>query len=105
MNSSDFINFIFEISGGFFVLLSILATHKAKKIEGVSILMVLFFTSWGYWNLYYYPSLGQLLSGLGAASVALANTFWLCQIMYYKRRIQQTSNKEVVSATSSLGHR
>jgi uncharacterized membrane protein YfcA len=86
MYISDIINGLFECSGGFFILLSILRLHKDKQVRGVSWLQVGFFSSWGFWNLYFYPHLGQWLSFAGGMFLVLANTFWLGQIAYYSRK-------------------
>jgi hypothetical protein len=39
----------------------------------------LFFTSWGVWNLYYYPSLGQWLSFAAGIALCLGNIAWVSQ--------------------------
>jgi len=44
-----------------------------------------FFTSWGMWNLFYYPHLGQWYSFAGGVFIVSVNTFWLGQIIYYRR--------------------
>lgn len=82
---NDIINAIFECSGGFFVFLSILQLIKDKRVAGVSPWCVGFFMSWGYWNMYYYPSLDQFWSGIGAIGVAITNTIWLYLLLYYWR--------------------
>lgn len=74
---NDVVNAAFECLGGFAVLLSIVKTLKDKQVRGVHWGTVVFFTTWGYWNLYYYPSLGQTISGYGALGVALMNTMWI----------------------------
>ena len=82
----DVINGAFECSGGFFVLLSVIKMLKDKKVAGVSILTVLFFTSWGLWNLYYYPYLNQIVSFLGGVFVVIANFAWLYLVIKYRSR-------------------
>lgn len=82
----DLINASFELLAGFAILMSIFALHKSKSAEGVAPHTIAFFTLWGIWNLIYYPSLGQIASTIGAISVAAANAFWLCQIVYYSRK-------------------
>ena len=59
MNLSDIINGSFELLGSVFILPSIIALYKAKQSKGIHWIHVLFFTSWGYWNLYYYPHLSH----------------------------------------------
>ena len=82
----DMINGAFECSGGFFVLLSVARTLRDKHVAGVSMLTVLFFTSWGLWNLYYYPYLGQVVSFIGGVFVVGANLAWLYLIVRYRRK-------------------
>lgn len=82
----DLINGLFECSGGFFIALSIIKLYKEKKVRGVSWLHVGFFTSWGFWNLYYYPHLGQWFSFIGGLALVISNTIWLVQIAYYTGR-------------------
>lgn len=56
---------------------------KDKKIRGVSILSALVFGLWGWWNLYYYPFLEQILSFLGGIFVVTANTTWVVLALHY----------------------
>jgi len=82
----DNINGAFEMAGGAFVALNVLRLHRDKNVRGVSMVTVAFFTVWGAWNLIYYPALDQWWSALGASSVAIMNTVWLGQIIYYTRK-------------------
>lgn len=79
----DLINGCYEALGSLFILMSILRLHKDKKVRGVSIIGVAFFMSWGYWNLYYYPSLNQWWSFIGGLFIVISNTFWVGQMIYY----------------------
>lgn len=83
--NNDLINAAFEMAGGFFILLSVRRAYLDKKVAGVSWLHVLFFTFWGAWNLYYYPSLGQYLSFYAGQFLVLVNTIWVSQLIYYGR--------------------
>lgn len=82
----DLVNGLYECSGAPFILLSILKLHRDKKVRGVHWIYVLFFASWGYWNLYYYPHLGQWCSFFGGLMLVLTNTFWLFQMIYYLKK-------------------
>lgn len=82
----DTINGMLELGGGLFILLSVFKLHREKKVRGVSWLHVSYFAAWGYWNLLYYPHLGQWLSFAGSLAVVLVNTFWLGQMIYYNRK-------------------
>ena len=59
MNWADAINAAFE-GGMVFVLgRSVLQLYRDKRVAGLHWSLVAFTTTWGAWNLYYYPSLGQ----------------------------------------------
>lgn len=82
----DLINGIFEVCGAPFIMMSIIALNKDKKVRGVSWMHVSFFSAWGYWNLYYYPHLNQWASFYGGLFLVVTNTVWLGQIFYYLRK-------------------
>ena len=86
----DLINACFELGGGFIILLNISKVYKDKEVKGFHWVVLLFFTLWGYWNLYYYPYLHQWLSFIGGLSIVSSNTIYLSMIIYYMLK----SNKE-----------
>lgn len=88
----DFLNGLFELAGGLFILISVLKLHREKKARGISYIHVGYFTAWGYWNLYYYPHLNQWLSFVGTISIVAINTFWLVQLIYYTIKEKQNGN-------------
>lgn len=79
----DIVNGCFEVLGGAFVALSIRKTLKDKRVRGVSWLTTAFFAAWGWWNLFYYPSLGQWVSFAGGIGVVAANTTWVALLVWY----------------------
>jgi hypothetical protein len=81
----DQLNGMFELMGGLFILLSCIKLYKDKKVKGVSYIHVTYFTLWGYWNIHYYPHLGQWMSFAGSLAVTLVNTIWLAMMLYYRR--------------------
>ena len=83
MTPPDLINGSFEIGGFLVTCLSIKKLHHDRLVRGVSFWQVLFFASWGYWNLFYYPHLEQWASTTAAALLALANTVWGCQLILW----------------------
>jgi uncharacterized membrane protein YfcA len=83
---NDLINAIFELGGGLLITLNCIQLRKDKQVKGVSIPVVAFFSVWGFWNIYYYPSLGQTLSFIGGIIIALANTTWVIMAIYYARK-------------------
>lgn len=82
----DLFNAVFELGGCLLVLLSIRQTLRDKQVRGVHWGTVLFFACWGYWNLYYYPHLGQWLSLAGGIGVTVANSTWVGLLIYYSRK-------------------
>lgn len=81
---NDLINGSFEVLAGFMVLNHCRAVLRDKAVAGVSILSTLFFSLWGVWNLYYYPSLNQWLSFMGGIIIVFANILWVCLLIKYK---------------------
>lgn len=86
MTWQDLVNGLFETSGGFFILLSVLKLLRDKRVYGVHWLTTAFFMSWGWWNLYYYPHLGQWVSFGGGVFLVGMNTIWVGLLLYYARR-------------------
>jgi uncharacterized membrane protein YfcA len=83
---NDLVNSIFELGGGLLITLNCFRLYKDKVVKGVSVATVAFFSLWGYWNIYYYPSLGQTLSFIGGIVIAVANTVWVGMAIYYAKR-------------------
>lgn len=85
MQIPDLINGIFEFVGSVFLWLNVRKLYVDKMVRGYDWRTTAFFMSWGYWNLYFYPSLDQWLSFIGGCSIVLANTVWLGQMYYYRK--------------------
>jgi hypothetical protein len=81
----DLINGAFEALAGLFVLNHCRALHRDKMVRGVSIVSTAFFTSWGFWNLYYYPALGQWASFAGGLFIVSGNVLWVGMLLHYRR--------------------
>lgn len=86
MTWQDLITGLFEACGGWLVFLNVYQTWKDKQVKGVHIASNIFFTSWGVWNLYYWPHLDQWLAFSGGIPLAVANACWLAQVWYYGRK-------------------
>ena len=80
---NDLINGLFESIGSIAIWLNVIRLYQDKKIAGINISTTVFFTSWGLWNMYYYPSLGQWLSFWGGLSMCVANSIWIAMSLYY----------------------
>lgn len=57
MSTHDQINSVFEFCAIFMILNHCLVLYKDKKVRGVSVLSSVFFTTWSFWNTYYYPNI------------------------------------------------
>lgn len=82
----DTINGLFEIVGAIFVGrdIQLLARHKSVKGKGLG--SNIFFSGWALWNLYYYPSLDQWMSFIGAILLLVSNLTWFLMALYYLRK-------------------
>jgi hypothetical protein len=56
---------------------------KDKQVKGYSLWTPIFFTSWGAWNLFYYPHLGQTLSFAAGILVLCVNAVYLGLLIHY----------------------
>ncbi len=86
----DVVNGIFEATGAFFVWGNAWKLHQDREIKGVYWPSWIFFSSWGIWNLYYYPSLSQWWSFVGGALLVTGNLAWVTQaaLLSRKRRVE-----------------
>lgn len=83
----DAVNGTFELGGGIVILvLNIRGTYRDKQVRGVNPWATLFFTSWGFWNLIFYPAVGAWASFAGGAFLASMNLIWFGQLYYYSRK-------------------
>jgi hypothetical protein len=83
MNFPDLINGLFELGGSVVLWLNVVQTYRDKGYRGVTAASTFFFSAWGYWNLYYYPSLNQWVSFFAGISIVAANTTWFGLMLYY----------------------
>lgn len=84
MSWQDLTNGGFELFGGTVNWINVYRIYKDKQVRGVSIIPSVFFTSWGFWNLYYYPSLHQWASFWGGAVIVGANFAWVSLAWRYR---------------------
>jgi hypothetical protein len=92
----DVINGMFESFGGFFILFSCIKLFKQKKVRGVSLVHISYFTLWGFWNPYYYSHLQQWTSLFGGSFVVVVNLLWLILLFYYIRKEKnETCNRDL----------
>lgn len=80
----DLINGVIEAVAGLFVLNHCRVLYAHKETRGVSIVSVIFFMLWGFWNLYYYPHLNQPISYYGGLFVVAANVVYVGMMFSYR---------------------
>lgn len=73
----DLINGLFELVGGLLLAINVRRLWIDREIAGISPWPVAFFTSWGFWNLFFYPHLACWWSFAGGLLVVAANAAWL----------------------------
>jgi hypothetical protein len=83
MNWPDIVNGTLEALSGVMVLNHCRVLRADRRVAGVSIASVAFFTFWGVWNLFYYPALGQLWSLAGGVVVMAANGLYVAMLLHY----------------------
>ena len=80
----DAINGLFEFIGALLVINSIRVLLYDRAVQGVSVFSCCAFSTWGVWNLFYYPYLGQWLSFAGGACLCAANLTWVGLMLFFK---------------------
>lgn len=84
MLTPDQINGCFEIVGGIFCSINVWRIWKDKQVKGVSLWPVIFFTTWGLNNTWFYPHYDLWYSFAGGLLLPLSNFAWLVLALYYK---------------------
>jgi hypothetical protein len=77
INIPDLVNGAFELSGGVVCWLNVKRLLRDRSVQGVDWRVSAFFSAWGFWNLFYYPQLGQWASFAGGVALVIANTTWV----------------------------
>ena len=85
MNIPDVVNATFEVGGAFAISASIVKLLHDREVKGVSWYMIAFFTSWGAWNVFYYPHLGQLWSFYAGIAVLATNVVYLTLLVRFSK--------------------
>lgn len=83
---ADYINGIFEFVGALMLCKNVQVLLKDKKVQGVHWMPTMFFTTWGMWNLFYYPSLDQWASFFGGLAIVTVNAVWLTLVLRYRNK-------------------
>lgn len=83
---NDFINGAFELCGALFTWRNAYQLYLDKQVRGVYWPFYGFLVAWGFWNLYYYPSLGQWFSTAAGVVLVAGNMAWLGLALSYRRK-------------------
>jgi hypothetical protein len=84
IHTPDLINGLFEGWGGVAIWGNVRRISRDRCTRGVSLKSTAFFTSWGFWNLFYYPHLAQWLSFTGGLFIVAGNTVWIALAWRYR---------------------
>ena len=105
MINPDIINGLFEFISGLFMLTNIIKLVKDKTVKGYNWYSVVFFSFWGGWNLFYYPSLDQYFSFIAGIFLFLINIIWVGTVWYYKireKKLKEIKHKEALNIANRL---
>ncbi len=83
--TGDVANAAFELFGAVLNWKNVAQIRRDRRVRGVDWRTWVFFTAWGWWNLYYYPSLGQWFSTAAGAVMVTANTVWISYAIKYRK--------------------
>lgn len=86
MITPDTINALFEVCGSVAVWLNFAAILKDRGYAGTRVPMMLFFTSWGFWNLFFYSHLMQWMSMLASILLTSGNVAVVAAMLYFGRK-------------------
>jgi len=87
-DAPDMVNGTFELLAALFLAVNVVKLYHDREVRGVSWISVFFFTTWGAWNLFYYPHLGQWISYLGGVAVLAVNLTWLSMLFMLTRNTE-----------------
>jgi hypothetical protein len=80
---NDLVNGLLELFGAVLLLGNCRLLLQHKRVQGVSVTPTAFFSAWGVWNLYFYPTQGLWLSFFGGVCLACVNLAWVGLAFYY----------------------
>lgn len=90
---ADALNACFEFGGAIAVFMSVIALWKAKRWEGLSPWNMIFFNTWGVWNLYFYSHLSQPLSMVAGMCLQAINLTYLFLLWRYRNGTERPASR------------
>jgi hypothetical protein len=85
MTTHDAINAVFEGGGAIFLCLNVRRLLKDKSVKGVSLLTTSWWTTWGFWNVYFYSAVNTPASFYAGIAVVIVNAVWLGLALWFAR--------------------
>ena len=82
----DIINGVFEVCGAVATWMNFAAIVKDRGYAGTRIPMMLFFLSWGFWNLFFYAHLLQWVSLYASLLLTTGNVANVGAMWYFGRK-------------------
>jgi hypothetical protein len=82
---NDLVNGLLELVGAILLLNNCRVLYRHQKVEGVSVTATAYFSCWGMWNLYFYPSNHLWFSFAGAICLTLTNISWVGMAICYRK--------------------
>lgn len=92
MNKPDLINGLFELAGAVATGYNLVVLLRHKQVRGFAPWAYVYFTTWGAWNIYYYPHLHQFISLAGTICITISNCLYTGFALYYVRRSRRSQN-------------
>jgi hypothetical protein len=83
MQFNDLVNGLFELFGAVLTWINVKKLYKDKTVKGVYWPVWAFFSCWGLWNLYYYPSVAHYFSFFSGIFLVSGNITWSIMACYY----------------------
>jgi hypothetical protein len=94
---TDLINGLLELGGALITLLSVRQILRDRVMMGFHWGPTIFFTGWGVWNLYFYPSIGMPISTAGAAALVLVNAVYLSLMLRFWNGNRRKSPEYIIT--------
>jgi hypothetical protein len=79
-------NAVFEVCGSVAVWMNFVAMVRDRGYAGTRLPMMVFFTSWGFWNLFFYSGLHQELSYYASIFLTSGNCAVVWAMAYFGRK-------------------
>lgn len=86
MITPDEINAVFECFALFVLIGNTRQLYKDKQVRGISWPPFALYAVWGFWNMFFYPFVGQWISMYVGLLVLIANMTNLGMILFYIRK-------------------